>query len=177
MAPLPANNTNRLFLDYSDGINAHTISWRFAAPSSLNAAKAALDDFLTTLSPALYLITVLGARQQVNGTNVSLPTAWTGAGTYGTGTMPAVNAPRELRFLGRGPDGRKVSVSVYGGDFATPGTYRINSADDADIAGAIGSLDNASAASDWVTISGTKPVVYDYADVNFNSFWEAAARG
>jgi len=177
MAPLPPNSTDRFFLDYSDGVNSHTISWRWQLISqTISDAMDACHAFLLAIEPKLYLITVLGARVQLQGESVSVPTGWTGDTTYGSGAMPAVNAPRELRFQGRSGSGRRVSVSVYGGNFSTPATYRIVAGADADFDAGIAQLILAADIGSWIAIDGLGPLVYTFVSVNFNSYWEEQAR-
>jgi len=178
MAPLPANNTARLFLDYNDGLNDHTLMWRFNESfSSLSACKDALSAFLTALSPKLYLWTVTGARASEQGSSVSLPTTWTGDATYGTGTLPANQAPRELRWQGRSNTGRRVSFSVYGCNLTTPDDFIIRIDDNPDFDATIAQLILAADVSAWVAIDNNVPLVYQFIDVNYNSYWETQARG
>lgn len=176
MAALPASNTARFWLDYSDGVNEHSLTFRISNSATLVTIKSQVDAFLTQLDTVLYLITILGCRVAVQGSNVTNPTPWTGAATYGTGTMPVSNAPRELRFIGRSVDGRRNSISVYGFDGATPDTYRITSASNPVIEAAILALSNASALGVGLTISSGLPVWKAYASFNFNSYWEKEAR-
>lgn len=176
MAALPPQSTARAWLDYSDGVNEHSLMVRITNSVTLVTIKSQLDNFLTQLDTVLYLITILGMRVAVDGSNVTNPTPWTGAATYGTGAMPVSNAPRELRFIGRSVDGRRTSVSVYGFDGATPDTYRITSASNPVIEAAILALSNASALGVGITISEGVPVWKAYASFNFNSYWEKEAR-
>lgn len=176
MAALSPSNTARYWLDYSDGANEHSMMFRAVSPASQATVKSQIDTFLTQLDTVLYLITILGMRFSLVGSNVTNPTTWTGAATYGTGTMPISNAPRELRFIGRSPDGRRNSVSVYGFDGATPDTYRITSASNPVIEAAILALSNAAAVGVGATISGQTPIYKAYASFNFNSYWEKEAR-
>jgi len=176
MAALPPSNTARFWLDYSDGVNEHSITFRIAPTATLLTIKSQVDNFLLELEPGLHVITILGCRVAVAGSNVTNPTAWTGAATYGTGAMAAEDAPREVRFIGRSTDGREVSISVYGTSFSVPATFRITSAANATIADAILALANASALGVGLTISGEVPVWKAYASYNYNSYWEREAR-
>lgn len=178
MAPLPPNSTARLFLDYSDGQHAHTLSWRYdQADLAVTDVMDALDAFLTAFTTGLYLITILSARYQLTGETITTPVAWTGAATYGSGSMPAVDAPREVRFLARSSGGRKTSFAVYGSSIGIPATYRYNVGDNAAVDAAIAQLQLAADISAFITIEGLPPTVYQFADVNFNSYWERKARG
>jgi len=176
MAPLPPESTPRLYLDYSDGVNQHSLIARLGTGTSSTTGMDYVDQFMLELSPSLYLITVIGCRIASDESNVTNPIAWTGDFAYGSGTMPPVNAPREIRFQGRSTDGRQVSVSVYGYKEATPAVYRINSGVDTNVDDAIDKLAVASAAGVFVTISSNVPIWKQYASFNFNSYWERRAR-
>jgi len=176
MAALPQSNTARFFLDYSDGVNEHSATFRISNTATLVTIKSQVDTFLDQLSGILFTITILGCRVAVSGSNVTNPTPWTGNTTYGTLSMPAEFAPQELRFIGRSTDGRRVSVSMYGFDGAIPPTYRITSASNPVIEAAILALSNASALGVGLTITGQLPVWKAYASFNFNSYWEKEAR-
>lgn len=176
MAPLPPQSTARVWLDYSDGTNEHSLVARLGDAVSVATAVTNMNAFMLELAPSLNLLTVIGARAAFDGSNVSNPFTWTGAATYGSGTMPVVNAPRELRFIGRSGDGRRVSVSVYGFSGATPPSYRVSAGVDAAVDDAIDALASASAAGVFLSISTAVPVWKTYASFNFNSYWERQAR-
>jgi len=178
MAPLPQENTARLILDYQNGGKNHSILWRYNNDTSTLAnAKAALDAFLSELDPDLHVITVLGARQGLAGNPLTFPTVWTGASAYGTGATTGLNVPKELRFIGRSTDGRRVSVSVYGWNGFLPDDFRINAGESATVDAAIASLILSAGTGAWCTISEQEPLVYTYADFNWNSYWERKMRG
>lgn len=176
MTAINPNNTVRFYLDYSDGINGHTLIARLIAPATAASAASRVNDFLTDLAPALNQISIVGARLSAAGSNVSNPVAWTYASTYGTGTLTGDNAPRELRFQGRSTDGRRCSVSVYGTKIATPVDYRVQAGENAAIDAAITRLTTASAFGVFATISGLVPIWKTYCSFNFNSYWEQEAR-
>jgi len=176
MAPLPPESTARFYLDYSDGVNEHTIVARMGAGASVAEAIASVDLFLTALSGVLFTLTVIGARVSSDNSNVTNPVTWTGSASYGTGTITGNQVPRELRFQGRSTDGRRVSVSVYGFNEDTPATYRINADAIPEIDDAIEALTGAGAVNVFLTISTLVPVWKTYASVNYNSYWERKAR-
>lgn len=178
MAPLPANNTAVYFVDYYDGINAHTLQNRYnEGEVTIDQAGLMLDAFFTAIDNLLYEITILGARNREANSTVTYGVIWPGAETYGSGAQPAVTAPRETRWVGRSGTGRRVSFSVYGGKYTTPDNFRILAADNADVLAGIVAIDDA------VTNNGMRPIdlsnqqMKPYVDVNFNSYWERAARG
>lgn len=176
MAPLPENNTARLWVDYTDGINQHSIMFRTTESAGLTALMTIADDFLDALSPTLYLLTILAARVSAPASSISTPVGWTGAGTYGSGAMPAVRTPLQMCFLGRSTLGRRVRWFVFGTKVDPTATYRLNTADNADVQAARTVLVNGVNAGTLVAIDGDAPVIYAYVDQNYNSYWEAEAR-
>lgn len=176
MPSLPENNTPRLFIDYTDGINPHTLLVRYSASYGLAATMGDVDAFLSALQGSLYQLTVTGARASASGSNISTPVTWTGSSTYGSGTMTGVFAPRQICFLGRDSTGRKVRWFLFGFKGNTPDTYRINVGDNGDVDAAITALSNAGAAGSFLTIALHSPALYGYADINFNNYYEAKTR-
>jgi hypothetical protein len=177
MAPLPPESTARMWLDYTDGINEHSLCVRVGPTATLPNMINMVDDFMSTQQAAFYLLTVLGARVASDNSNVTNPFTWTGASTYGSGTMPAATSPAEIRYIGRSVDGRMVSCSLYGCKLAIPGTFRYLASAQADVAAAIAVLESGPAQSIFLTISTSTPVWKQYASYNFNSYWERKARG
>ncbi|HKY44547.1 MAG TPA: hypothetical protein VJM50_15770 [Pyrinomonadaceae bacterium] len=178
MAPLPENNTARLWIDYNDTQNDHSLMVRFLAPDTpLSLAMEHVHNFLTAVSPDFFQLTIQGARFAAQGSNISLPATWTGDSTYGTGTLLAVNAPREVRWVGRTQNARRVSFSLYGADIVTPDTYRIvSSGTNLPNVGVI-AINAGSEDGVFVGIDGFRPTMKNYVNVNFNSYWETEARG
>lgn len=177
MAPLPENNTNRFWVEYSDGINTHDLLCRYDdSGGGLTFAKASVALFLTALSPQWYAISITAARYSLASSNVSLPTTWSASTTYGTGAMPGSVAPRELAWLGRDNVGRRVRWFMFGCKLETPNTYRFQLADNADLAEAWGVISDAQNGGAFLTIAGEDPEMYSYISVNFNNYYEAQQR-
>lgn len=177
MAALPQNNTHRFFLDYQVGGDKHTLSVRYGGTfADYTAAMSMVSDILDELDSSMYLTTVLAARRQASGTDVSLPVAWSGSSSYGADAMPNERRPYETRWLGRSNDGRRTSFSLYGLKTALSAGFRLTTAASAEIAAVDAILAAAALAGTWVTISGNPPEPYPYVDINFNSYWEGEAR-
>jgi len=133
-------------------------------------------DFFEALDPSMYLLTIGTPTEYEINSTVGFPVAWTGASTYGTGTMPVVNAPRQLRWEGYSLGGHRCSFAMWGGDFTVPNKYRFQAGDNADYTAARAVLVAAMAAGTICAIDGTGANVKSYINVNFNSFWERKAR-
>jgi len=178
MAPLPVNSTARLWLDYNDGINEHSMMWRYdAASTTVAAVMADMSEFLTALETVLYELTILGVRWANLGEDFSSPFTWSGAATYGTGAITAVNAPRELRVEARSFGGRKVHTSLYGYDAGTPGTYRIPVTPASVYEDALNVLKSATTNARYIAIDGELVYFKEYFNIQNNSYWETQARG
>lgn len=177
MAPLPDNNTDCLWLDYTDGQNDHSFQVRFAGGvGKLADVMDYVDQFFTALDGILYLLTVGGCRYRLEGTTVSLPLVWSGAATYGTFAMPATLAPRQVCFLGRDTAGRRVRWFVFGWDAAPPTAFRIGTGTGSPFEAAAGVLGAGQLDDTFLSISGLDPILYGYVDVNYNSYYEEKAR-
>ena len=182
MAPLPPNNTGRIFYDYTTGRVQHHFSLRFDSPTTI----AALDVTAEAVLNALQLVlpdawTVLGARIQQPGATISLP--FTGSRLIGfTGTgggmKGAVSEPEEYVWVGRSlTEGRRWEMSLYGILIGIPDDFRYEGPGLPPSFGAvIDTIDSAVATGTTVAIDGGEFVIYPYVNVNYNSYWEQRAR-
>jgi hypothetical protein len=177
MAPLPQNSTPRFWLDYTDGSFQHSVMFRYAASAGLPAIMDVVQQFMADMAPSCCLLTVVDARASASGSNISLPVAWTGDATFGTGAQVNVNRPIEVRFEGRGPTGRRANWSLYGWDAGVPGAFRIPFDAAASIGDSIQTLGAAATAGTLLGIDGFPPVIYPYANIQYNSYWETKCRG
>jgi hypothetical protein len=178
MAPLPENNTPRVWVGYYDGVNEHEMMIRYiASGATLADVLGFAHDFLLAIDPMLYTIEITGARASASGSTFSFPVLWTGQPSYGDDPMPTLLAPRETRWLGRDNTGRRVSWSIYGGKYTSPDSYRISALDNVNVSNGITAIETAIVGDAFVTINLGDPIVYPYVDVNFNSYWEKEARG
>ena len=177
MAPLPQESTARFWVKYNNGVDEHEVMFRHPEESSISALKVVVAAWFDALDPIIYAITIVGARYALNGSTVSNPIVTGLASGYGTGAMPLVSGPRELRFEGRSFDGRRASWSMYAQNIGTPDVYRFLPEANANIDATIAVLGAAASTPDICTISGESPIIYQYANVNFNSYWEEQRRG
>jgi hypothetical protein len=174
MAPLPHNSTPIYFLDYTTVATNHTLEVRAAASVSPATFGSIMDAFLTFLSPLLLTLTVNGARFQAAGQTVSNPVTITIAGnTYGSGVASSDSVPYCLNFIGRSTGGRRVRLMVFGYKGLVT-TYRLTSAESADIANCVNTLNNT--ANCFQSIDGLDPIWYPYANVMYNAYWQRAVR-
>jgi hypothetical protein len=178
MAPLDPHGTPRVFVDYNDGFNDHTLMVRYAASGpSVEEVLTMIASIWDALDPNWYEITITGARAAASGSGISFAVPWPGATVYGSGGLPLNRRPVELRFLGRDDSGRRVSWSFYGGTFTIPDGFRFPHSVGGSVADVIDSIEAATASFAFFTINLQAPHVYPYADVNYNSYWEGQSRG
>jgi len=177
LAPLPASNTIRYFYDYTVLGDQHSMLCRVTDAVSLSDVQIAIDDFLQALSGNLVEITTVGLRVAAEGSDITNPVA-TGiiAANYGSGAGDVINAPLQVNFVGRSPDGRKSRVGIFGWTAQTDASWRITSSEDSDVLAAITSLTSAGAGGIFVSISGARPLWKPYADIGYNDHWVKQAR-
>lgn len=178
MAPLPENNTARVWIDYHDGINPHALQIRHNGGSgnhpNVLAAAAAL---FSALSPQMYAITITGARYSPQGSTISLPLAWEAAGSYGSGAMPGLRAPFQICYLGRSSSGRQVRWFIFGCKLEAPNSYRFPLIADSELSDGWNAIIAGQADGAFLAIDGGDPAMYNYVDANFNSYFEEKQRG
>lgn len=177
MAPLPDSSTNRLFVDYTDGINNHTLMFRYPLSGTLAGVMGVADDVLSAVSPLIHLITITSARAAAAGSEISLPVAWTGLGTYGATSVPGSRAPAQISFVGRSSDGRRARWFIFPYRAAIPDDFRLSTSENADVLATYNALVAGAAAGDLATIGGLAPTILPYANVNYNSYYETKQRG
>lgn len=191
MAPLPANSTSRLFLDYvtSDLASAteHTLQVRFTGgQGNLSNAFARAFAFINAGGTTFYRSgwRVIRARFSGEGQDFSVPVTLTTELANFVGTGSNTYQPRyeavEITYQGRsGTTGRRVDVSLYTalGDaalnFRLPaGPTGLAAAVQAQVAALNGSV----AAGAFIAVDGSNANWYPYANFNYNSYWERRSR-
>lgn len=180
MAPLTPNVTQRYWLDYTTGITEHSAMIRIGEGGGDAQALSFFSQFLAALQPVLSdEFAVLGVRRAALGSNVSFPVAIGALSTFtGTDTdspLP-VDAPKEFVWVGRGiVTGRRWKLSMYGIQLPFPPDYRYSGpifptglGDAIDVLQEFDGI--------IVAIDGGPITVYEYVNVNNNSYWESEAR-
>lgn len=190
MAPLPDTNTGRAWIDYHTGggvtSQQHSVMIRFNTDTGGNFAGAlsVLGLILTSVGAGNYFTgwQADSARYALPGSAISLPAPLPAglASFVGTGQAVATLAEqaREVKFVGRGPfTGRKVNFSLYGlnnAQFAAA-DFRIDrSAENfvGDVLDVIEEMDTGY----LVTIGLDRATYYEYANWQYNSYWEGELR-
>lgn len=177
MAPLADTNTARVWVDYNDGQFSHTLKIRYneAVATPADAITAAADLFLAIASD-WYEISIEGARQASQDDVFSFPIAWTGSSSYGGGAMPRVFSPRQFCLLGRDSQGRRARWFLFGFEGTSPDNYRLARSAGNIVDDALAVIEAAQALGIFVSITNIAPTMYQYADFNFNNYYERQAR-
>lgn len=175
MAPLPANNTDRLWVKYTSAGRAHELLFRFDEGTGASSAAASVEVALPVLKSMMASNdAVTGARFSAAGSTVSFPVPiTTGPGTGSAWTDPDTGA-NFYSATGRSTDGRDVKYTVFT-TLSNPDTlgYRYNSPtgqwlDFLEV------LDEMPA--NPVTISGLIPIMQSYVNWGYNAYWQRKLR-
>lgn len=182
LPPLPANNTARYFVDYTDGFNPHVLIMRALGPRDDASADAVLAGFLAALQPNLpeawsVTATRYQAANAVFSLPVDLPATLQATGTTGL-FLDGREAPRQHTWTGRSlQSGRDTRVGVFGLVITTPASFRWTSlAPGSALANALNQLRAAQSVGAFCAIDGGDVLWNDYVNVNYNSYWETEAR-
>lgn len=183
MAPLPDNNTMRVWIDYTSGGRPHSVMFRFAGD---DPSGAAIQPRLTEIGAALQGVmddedSITGWRFSLTGQNFSFPFLGP-VGGAGLLTGGVVNPESQACFVGasgRSSGGRRVHCNIF--TIAATGftVYRQNR----------GSLAaNFAALYDVLTdqpgIDGDPPIAIDglpivwndYLNIGQNAYYQRASR-
>jgi len=118
MAPLPVDNTMRLFVDYRvGGADQHTLMLRFnQADTDEETAILKVHDALSDSTAVFYTDTVFESiRIAAQGNPASFPFSWSPiTGTASTTGRPVDFRARFLSFVGRSADARNWHVEFFG---------------------------------------------------------------
>lgn len=175
MAPLPHNNTDVWYLDYSTLTLNHTMEMRTSDAVTAVEVNDAFDGLLTAANGSIKEITILGLRKQESGSSFSLPIAWTGASNYGTGVGDPQDEASFLGFAGRGSDGRRVRIYLFGYlGIADRTTFRIARGSSTIVDDMLTQLETDPDL--FKTIGGTTPSWKQYANVGLNAYWQRQLR-
>lgn len=183
MAPLPQNNTHRVFVDYTSGGFVHTLAFRFP-PSTVQATAVAKAH--TICANLAFVVNAnddfFAARWQAQDATFSLPVSWANIDGTDAGAAWAEDPESvELSVCGRTEGGRGyrfMFFTIVKLSDPWPGSNRYNYGDDTDPDGIISVVQ--AAAADAVTptcgIDNQPVVVYDYLNISHNGHWTRRQR-
>lgn len=175
MAPLPPNNTVRLWVQYQGPAGIHEVMFRFVTGTNVADATAAAVDICTAMAVALTEDTEFnGARYSAAGSNISLPVPWTPIAGTNVDTMDESEFPNFIDWIGRDDTGHRVRWALNGIPLNPDGDYRLFGSDDAGVQAVIDALSDPD--NGIVTIAEQPPVVYQYADTGRNAYFQRKRR-
>lgn len=182
MAPLPANNTGRYFVDYTANGRQHTVLFRYtqgAGPVPPSAGfLTQVQNFLDAVAPLMPTdFAIVGARYSAWLSNISLPWAAPTLSVAGAYTPDNSSAPGFLSFIGRGDTGRRVRIYMLGAGLVPHQetgveNYRVTTAENADVSSAVAILQS----GNFTDIGNTTPAWYSYANLGYNAYWQKEMR-
>lgn len=181
MAPLPANNTSRLFIDYSANGREHTLMLRYPDDTSPpdSTVLEGIDDFLIACNPLMPTNWVFqGWRYSLEGSLVTLPLGGAPTTFAGTATAVTAEAPAYITFVGRSVLGRRARIFLLGAGFTpaqeqgTLSDYRLYRSENAAVDAAYIALE----ASLVQAIDDANIDWYNYANLGYNAYWQRAVR-
>jgi len=177
LAPLPDNNTNRLWLDYRGEFGEHTVQFRTATTTDIFAFMDTIQLALDGAS-GMWSDTTLFYQWRFSGAGTNVSTVVRTIALDGTALVPLGSPlyPRFWSVVGRSADGRRVRYSFFGSQFNLEGDYRLEPGDDARMDAIRGALAGEAAAGRLVSISGQQPLLATYLNVGYNAYWQRQRR-
>lgn len=174
LLPLPEDNTARYFLDYEGPYGKHSTQFRANPQGDPASVIPAIQGLINAVKPAIFSDTTFtGLRYADAGSNISNPLSWAPISGTATGTLAPEFYPRFFAFWGRGPDGRELKLTFYGGNVGVSADYRMTGGENATIAACILYLNTQSV---FTTISGSRPVWKQYANTGYNAYFQRKRR-
>jgi len=182
MAPLPENNTLRIWMDYSSGEEQHSLLMRFDGSSP---AASGISDRLTAIANAVWdnmwdTDAIIGWRYSAPSSVISLP--FDGPSGNGVVTSGTPNPESNAGFLGLAA--RSVAGRQYHCNFFTQTVYSlaVYRQDYASLTSAQQDLHDAfngigiDVGADLVAIDGEALVFKQYANFGQNAYWQRKSR-
>lgn len=175
MAPIPPNNTQRFWVDYTVSGHQHTLLCRAGSTVTPSDAGGIIGSFFAAFADNIYLTTIDGFRSAAPGVDFSTPQTWPGAATYGNGTGPNHTSAWFYDFVGRGDTGHRVRAAVFGAKTLTEGNdYRITPTEASWVADVLAAL--TSDGDIFLDVDYGVPIWKNYANSGTNAYWRNKLR-
>lgn len=175
MAPLPENNTDRLWLFYTAKGVEHSVIFRFSSTIPQADQVAAAADFANAVKA--YVLTTdsfTKVLHQDAGSHLTFPLAWTAITGTNTDSTENDDEPHFVSATGRSLDGRRVKIGMYLP--RTPDSIKYREArTPGSLADAyLDAIDGMEPAP--VSISGGAVVWNQYMNTGYNAYWQRQNR-
>lgn len=178
MAPLPASNTGRVYIDYTVGGEEHTVTSRFLSISSSAAlCLAGWAEIFAFLSPNMFAITSVSSRFSVINSDVTNPITWPGSLGYGADQPPVGQEMKFFSMVGKSQDGRRVRYELFGSKQAIPSSWRLPVGSNLDMDDARAHLQAMHVSGATCTISGGAALLNPYYNFKYADLEIDKARG
>jgi hypothetical protein len=179
LLPLPPDSTRRVYINYTSGTIAHTLSLRVPAGVSAGTLDDALNEVIEAMRPIMDPEdSVLNVEESALGSNVRFPLFPVGLAGTGSGWDPGdINNSAFVGMSGKGTDGRLVSLAFYNLQAANFQDTRIAlGVISAAYAGFFNSIAANSTGLAWRTIGAAVPSWNQYFNVARNAYWQREGR-
>ena len=179
--PIPAldpTNTARLWVFYHDSKFEHALQFRYDdTVTTESEVQDAAHAYLTAWGTGLYSITIVRVERASSGSNVHLPVTSTLDADYGSGTMPAVLAPRYVEFTGKDGTGHRWHLTQFSVNLTVPDTYVILPDYDAHVDAARAALNTAVTTGPVTSINALPVFMNSEVPTSLNDHFVVEARG
>lgn len=175
MAPLPESSTERYKYTYQNSINEHSLTFRVVSGTPTNVVDGLFDILISNLGIQCIASTVTAVEKALLGSNIFNPvgdSTWVGQ-TFGSGSGNANSDARSIGIVGRGSDGRRSRLFLFGYGVDDP-NFRILPSENPNVATVVNAYNDPDVP--LLTIGGTAPVFHNYANVKPNDHWVKKAR-
>jgi hypothetical protein len=175
MAPLPESSTERVKYTYQNSINEHSITFRVVSGTPIADVDAIMDSLIGNIGIQCIASTITAVERALLGSNIFNPVSGSGllGTTFGSGSGNVNSDARAIGFVGRGSDGRRSRLFLFGYGVDDP-NFRILPSENPNVATVVNVLNTVSAP--LLTIGGTAPVFHNYANVKPNDHWVKKGR-
>jgi hypothetical protein len=176
LAPLPASNTRRYFVNYVAGGLGHSFQIRSTEDITDAEAVTNITNAFLNLTPLCYADTsFLSLDRADKGSDVRNPVGgWAVLVGGSIDNLPVLEKAYAISFRGRTSGGRKIKNLLFGYALAREADWQAQPGAGTGLATFIGLIN--SSARLWMGIDGLKPVWKTDVLQDYNDHWEQALR-
>lgn len=176
MAPLPESSTERVKYIYQNAINQHSVTWRVVSGTPTADVDDLMQAMLTNIGIGCLASTITGVERALIGSNIFNPVADSSllGDAFGSEVGNQIADAQFISFVGRGSDGRRARLYLYGWKVADF-NFRLLPSENPNVGTFVAALNTVSAP--LLTIGGTAPIWHNYANVKTSDHWVKVARG
>lgn len=175
MAPLPESSTERYKYTYVNAVNEHSLILRVVSGTPVADVDTIMQDILTNVGIGCMASQITSLEMAPLGSNIFNPVSGSVlvGDSFGSGPGNAFNDATAISFTGRGSDGRRSRIFLFGWVTNDP-NFRITPAENPNIGTLVTALNDPDVP--LLTIGGTAPIFHAYANVKANDHWVKRAR-